>query len=299
MSNASAAETLRFSKYEGLGNDFVVVDAAAPDAFDASLASPAVVAAICDRHRGIGADGVLLAGVVGGVPFMRVMNADGSEPEMCGNGLRCVALHLARSARLSTSAREHLFDTGAGPHAVHLHAVGEEGSVEVEMRAPSLLPRDVPVRAEAPLIDAPFDVDGRTLRVTAVSMGNPHLVIFDALSDDERLALGPRLERDVRFPDGVNVGFASISGDVLALRVFERGVGWTEACGTGACAAAVAAVETGRAPRGRDLRVSLPGGTLVVRVGAAGERVRMTGPARHVFDGELRLTELLHAIGSR
>lgn len=290
MSNASPAETLRFAKYEGLGNDFIVVDAAAPDAFDASLAQPETVAAICDRHRGIGADGLLLAGVIGGVPFMRVLNADGSEPEMCGNGLRCVALHLARTGQLSQSATALTFDTGAGPHGVTLHAVGESGVVEVQMRAPSLAPSAVPVRAESSLVDAPFEIDGRTLKVTAVSMGNPHVVTFDALSVAKRLALGPRLERDARFAEGVNVGFAQMTAsDALTLHVFERGVGWTQACGTGACAAAVAAVETGRAERGIPISVTLPGGVLVIRVGAPGTPVHMTGPARHVFDGSLAL----------
>jgi len=310
VSNASPAETLRFAKYEGLGNDFIVVDASAPDVFDRSLARAEVVAAICDRHRGIGADGLLLAGVIHGVPFMRVLNADGSEPEMCGNGLRCVALHLARTGQLPERAETEsaqtegtqtegtqtegthtlIFDTGAGPHGVTLHAVGESGVVEVQMRAPSLVPSAVPVCALAPLVDAPLEVDGHTLRVTAVSMGNPHVVTFDVLSVAERLALGPRLERDARFPEGVNVGFAQMTAsDALTLHVFERGVGWTEACGTGACAAAVAAVESGRAERGRTLRVALPGGTLLVRVGAPGASVYMTGPARHVFDGTLAL----------
>ena len=289
MSTASPAETLRFAKYEGLGNDFIVVDAASPDVFDASLAQPEFVTAICDRHRGIGADGLLLAGVIGGVPFMRVLNADGSEPEMCGNGLRCVALHLARTGQLPESVQAMTFDTGAGPHGVTLHAVGESGVVEVQMRAPSLAPSAVPVLAPSALVDAPLEVGGHTLRVTAVSMGNPHVVTFDALSVAERLALAPLLERDARFPEGVNVGFAQMTErDALTLHVFERGVGWTEACGTGACAAAVAAVETGRAERG-SLRVTLPGGTLVVRVGAPGTPVHMTGPARHVFDGSLAL----------
>lgn len=290
-------ESLRFAKYEGLGNDFIILDAETPDALDASLAAPAVVAALCDRHRGIGADGVLLAGVRDGVPFMRVLNADGSEPEMCGNGLRCVALHLARTGRLAGRTGELTFDTGAGPHGVWVREAGEAGVVEVQMRAPSLAPREVPVLADAPLVEAPFTVDGRVLRVTAVSMGNPHVVIFGALTDELRLALGPLLAVDPRFPEGVNVGFATLADDGLRLRVFERGVGWTQACGTGACAAAVAAVETGRAARGRELRVTLPGGALVVRVGAQGERVHMTGPARHVFDGTLLRTMLPRGAG--
>jgi diaminopimelate epimerase len=298
VSHAPSAETLRFAKYEGLGNDFVVVDADAPDALDASLTAPSVIAALCERHRGVGADGVLLTGVRGGVPFMRVLNADGSEPEMCGNGLRCVALHLARTGRLAPRAEGVVFDTGAGPHAVWLREVGEAGVIEVQMRAPSLAPSDVPVRATAPLVEAPFELDGRVLRVTAVSMGNPHVVIFGALTDELRLALGPTLAVDARFPEGVNVGFATLTGGELRLRVYERGVGWTQACGTGACAAAVAAVETGRAARGHALTVVLPGGALVVRVGDTGERVHLTGPARHVFDGELALASYTPARGA-
>jgi diaminopimelate epimerase len=283
----------RFAKYEGLGNDFVVVDVDAPDALDARTDVHALAARLCDRHRGIGADGVLLAGVRGGVPFMRVLNADGSEPEMCGNGLRCVALHLARTGRLRADGAPVSFDTGAGPHVVRVHAAGTEGLVEVTMRKATFDPARVPVEASHPLVDAPLDVDGRTLRVTALSLGNPHLVIFEALSQSDRLTLGPRLSRDPRFPAGVNVGFATQDVAGLTLFVHERGVGFTQACGTGACAAAIAAVATGRAPQGAALAVRLPGGVLTVRVDAVDAPVQMTGPARHVFDGTLAFT-LLH-----
>ena len=141
------------------------------------------------------------------------------------------------------------------------------------------------MRAETALVDAAFPVDDARLRVTTVSMGNPHVVTFDEVGD-ARFSLGPRLERDPRFPEGVNVGFATVRDDGgLVLHVFERGAGWTEACGTGACAAAVAAVETGRATRGSKISVRLPGGELAIRVGEAGDRVLMEGPARHVFSG--------------
>jgi diaminopimelate epimerase len=166
-------------------------------------------------------------------------------------------------------------------------ASGDEGLVEVTMRVPSLVAAEIPLRGEA-LIDATIDVAGRPLRGTAVSMGNPHFVTFDDVGES-RLELGPRVGRDPRFPEGVNVGFARVDGpSAITLHVFERGAGWTRACGTGACAAAVAAVETGRAERNTPITVRLPGGTLTIVVGAPGEPVRMRGPARHVFDGETR-----------
>jgi diaminopimelate epimerase len=258
---------LKFEKYEGLGNDFLIVE---------QLVDPAIVAALCDRHRGVGADGVLEVGFASERPFMRVHNADGSIPEMCGNGIRCAALYLVRSGRANGAFE---IDTDAGPHRVEVR--GDE--VEVSMRAPSLAPRDLPLASDHEWIDEAIEVAGRLVRATAVSMGNPHAVIFE--DDAERTIVGPALERDPRFPERVNVGFASRTDEGLALRVWERGVGWTQACGTGACAAAVAAVETGRAERHHDLVVRLPGGPLTIRVGDRGERVRMTGPARRVFEG--------------
>jgi diaminopimelate epimerase len=267
---------MRFAKYEGLGNDFVLVDG-----IDVSGAQ---AVALCDRHRGVGADGVIVVGVRDGRPAMRVINADGSLPEMCGNGLRCVALHLVRSRAVPRGELD--VETDAGPHRCR---VLDDDLVEVRMAVPSLDPGSVPVRAEGPLVDAPFEVGGETLRVTTVSMGNPHVVTFDDVGD-RRLVLGPCIETDPRFPSRTNVGFARPSiGGGLELTVWERGAGWTRACWTVACAAAVAAVETGRLPRGEPLRVHLPGGTLTVRVDAPGSPVWMTGPARHVFDGQLDL----------
>jgi diaminopimelate epimerase len=262
---------LPFIKYEGLGNDFIVVDEDVPR--DEAIA-------LCDRHLGVGADGVLITGVGEGGPFMRVINADGSTPQMCGNGLRCVAVHLAR--RGVGDGRVFDVDTDAGPHRCE---VLDDGRVRVEMAIPSLAPGDLPVKSDAEVIDAVWDVDGRDYRVTCVSMGNPHVVLFD-VGDDERATLGPRLESDPRFPERVNVGFVTMRDPVdMKLAVYERGVGWTRACGTGACAAVVAAVETKRARRHEAVRVELPGGILEIVVRERGERVSMTGPAREVFAG--------------
>jgi diaminopimelate epimerase len=276
---------LRFAKYEGLGNDFLVVSEEDPAA---RAIDPRLAQMLCDRHTGVGADGVLVVGL-GETPSMHVINADGSVPEMCGNGLRAAALFAAEAGAVRDGRAT--FRTGAGPHFVTLERNARDAWVEVEMRVPSLDPTEVPVTVDAPLVDADFEVDGMMLRVTAVSMGNPHVVTFENVGD-RRLSLGPRLEKDPRFPRGVNVGFASFEGDDLVLHVWERGAGWTRACGTGACAAAVAAVVTGRAPRGRTLSVRLPGGTLRIFVGEPHERVRMGGPARHVFDGVVDLDSL-------
>ncbi len=271
-----------FSKYEGLGNDFVVVDlervGAAPTAEQ--------VVRICDRHLGIGADGVLLVSSSGPRPVMRVINSDGSTPEMCGNGIRCVAMHLLRTGRTPTNNRL-VIDTDSGPHPCRV--LYDSDSVEVTMRPPSLAPATIPVVAETPVVDAPFDLRGRTVHVTAVSMGNPHAVLFDDVGEG-RAELAPLLQRHERFPRHANVGFARVLGqELLEVNVFERGAGWTQACGTGACAAAVAAVETGRARRGMPIEVRLPGGPLQITVNDPGEAITMTGPARHVFDGVIEL----------
>jgi diaminopimelate epimerase len=271
---------LSFSKYHGLGNDFIIVEAQA--------LGPTQAVRLCDRHRGIGADGLLLLTGTGGRFRMQVINADGSVPEMCGNGIRCVALHLSRTKRAPEGDFD--IDTDAGVHTCRVVEPGTHGTIEVSMRAPSLLPKDVPLSGDAPMIDAELSAGSHTLRVTAVSMGNPHAVTFDHVGDD-RYSLGPLVQSHPSFPHGVNVGFADLVGpQEIELAVYERGAGWTEACGTGACAAAVAAVETKRARRGRPIEVTLPGGSLTIIVGDEGERLRMTGPAVHVFDGTVEIS---------
>ncbi len=273
---------LAFYKYEGLGNDFIVVERGALGG--ATLGIERAIA-LCDRHRGIGADGVLILDVES--PRMDVINSDGSVPEMCGNGIRCAALHLAR--RAGESALEVGIDTPAGPHGcLVVNRPGAE-SVAVHMAPPSLMPRDLPLSSDKPWVDHPLEIEGQTIRWTGVSMGNPHAVTFDDVGE-ARFAIGPAMQRDPHFPQGVNVGFVSQrEGTEMRLDVFERGAGWTQACGTGASAAAVAAIETGRAGRGEPLSIRLPGGTLLITVGAPGDTVLMQGPARFVFRGETEL----------
>ncbi len=272
---------LSFFKYEGLGNDFLIVEQGhGPEI------TPELSAQLCNRNFGVGGDGVLVTGLRNGVPFMRVINADGSIPEMCGNGLRCVALYLVH--RGLVKERSFTVDTDAGPHPVRVFAEGLSGQVQVTMREANLDAAEVLCEERGPFLDAPFEVDGRKLSVSAVSMGNPHAVLFEEVPDPAQL--GPRIEKDPRFKAGANVGFARMRDrSTLDLRVWERGVGFTLACGTGACAAAVAAVETGRAERDSQVTVHLPGGPLYIRVGERGERIEMTGPAREVFYGEFHL----------
>ncbi len=255
--------TLRFAKYEGLGNDFVVVDEGAWRASGLSAVS------VCDRHRGIGADGVLLVGPGQGeaVASMVVLNADGSRPEMCGNGLRCVARYLVDEGRAGEQI-DFAVTTDSGARACRV----EGGDVTVAM-GPASLEGEV---------DA--DVGEQSVRLLRVSMGNPHAVTFEPLPFE---ALAPSLAVHRVFAQGANVEFVTDRGQgPLEVRVWERGVGPTLACGTGACAVAAAAWATGRRAAGDEVTVRLPGGELRVR-GSGDGQVMMQGPARRVFGGEV------------
>jgi diaminopimelate epimerase len=281
---------MRFSKYHGCGNDFVVVDLRATDAATtAAIQEPAVVQAVCDRQFGVGGDGVLaiLPGQPGSVARMRVLNADGSEAEMCGNGIRCVVEELARAGTTQTTMA---IDTGAGKLSCERIA----GGVTVEMGAPRLLRGEIPMTGPAGerCIAQPIQAKGTTFNVTGVSMGNPHAVIFvdDPSANLRELAetYGPTLEHHASFPARTNVELVRArSRTELDVVVWERGVGITLACGTGACGTVVAAILNDRAAPETDVAVNLLGGTLKIRVLANMANVRMTGPALHVFDGEL------------
>jgi diaminopimelate epimerase len=273
---------IRFCKYEGLGNDFLIVQG---EALGGVRLSTEQAIALCDRHRGVGGDGVLVLDT--DEPLMHVINSDGSVPEMCGNGVRCAALHLAR--RADQRSLEVVIETLAGPQRCEVENFGREGSVIVEMNGASIAPKDIGLRSETPWLDEPVAVGGRSLHLTAVSMGNPHVVTFDPVGD-ARFELGASLQRSSHFEHGVNVGFVSeLEGQSIRLDVLERGAGWTEACGTGAAAAAVAAVETGRAIRGAPLDVRLPGGLLTITPPELGKPVKMKGPARFVYEGQVEI----------
>lgn len=276
----SPSMAVRFYKYEGLGNDFLIIEKG--DLGDSRLTTKQAIA-LCDRHLGVGADGVLVLDV--DAPSMLVINSDGSVPEMCGNGVRCAALHLAR--RGDRKDLEVEIDTGAGAQTCRVENHGRLGSVVVQLRGASLSPPDIGLQSDTPWVDWSLRIADRELHLTAVSMGNPHAVTFDDVGE-ARLEIGDALQRDPHFPLGVNVGFVSQrEGNTMRLDVLERGAGWTRACGTGAAAAAIAAVETGRAERGEPLSIRLPGGVLTVVPRGAGEPVQMEGPARFVFQGEI------------
>jgi diaminopimelate epimerase len=260
---------LSFVKYHGLGNDFIVVDG--------PLMDPDRARRLCDRRLGIGADGVLTVlppRTAGAVVTMHIFNSDGSVAAMCGNGVRCVARHLAETRGLSGAL---VIDTDSGPKrcVVHRTSSGIPSAVSVEM-GPAQVQGDEELRA-----------GGETLRAVRVSMGNPHAVLFDVPTRERASAIGPLLERAV--PGGVNVGFARPGPGGIDLVVWERGAGLTDACGTGACAAAVASVRAGAAKAETPVEVRLPGGALEITVGADLTRVTMRGPAERVFAGETDL----------
>ncbi len=286
---------LRFVKMHGCGNDYVCVDG-----FRETVADPAALARrVSDRHFGVGSDGLILA-----LPSeradvrMRMWNADGSEAEMCGNGVRCVA-KLARDAGYARTD-DLLVEVGreGATRVLPIHVVrGPGGRVQaarVDMGAPDFARGRIPVAG--PPAEEALDVEvgvagppARVFRATGVSMGNPHCVIFadGPPGDDLVLVAGPEIERLPLFPRRANVEFAYVAGPAeIRLRVWERGSGETLACGTGACAALAAAVRTGRIP-GRRATVRLPGGDLDIEWSEADGHIHMTGPCVEVFRGEL------------
>lgn len=277
-------DELRLAKYHGTGNDFVMLE----DLDDELSLSSGLVAALCDRHRGVGADGLIrVVGADGADFFMDYYNADGRTAEMCGNGIRCLAKLVYE--RGFTEKRELTVDTRAGPRHVWLDVRdGVVARVTVDMGRPAFARRDIPMVGppDEPFLAEPFEVAGRTLKASALSMGNPHLVLFVDRDPDELdvARIGPMLEGHERFPERTNVEFVATGEGGLKARVFERGVGETMACGTGACASLVAAHLAGLAPRRGDVR--FPGGTVTVAWGDD-DHVLLTGPAERVFEGTL------------
>jgi len=280
---------LHFSKYQGLGNDFLMVDARQPGpAADAAAAlTPERIRSLCDRRFGVGGDGVIVA-----LPpqaeaevRMRIFNADGSEPEMCGNGIRCLARFLADSDG-DGPGRQWRVETLAGLIVPQLR---DDGTIRVDMGAPFLRSETVPTTlscGEAGLPQGTLNIDGEELSVAAVGMGNPHVVIPVAdLAAVELERLGPALEAHPAFPAKTNVHFVQVlAPDHLVMRVWERGAGPTLACGTGACATLVACHSLGLCAQ--EACVELPGGPLTIAWdGDPQHSVWMSGPAEAVFDG--------------
>lgn len=277
-----------FSKYQGLGNDFLLFDGRMLGEVGNSEPDPAAIRQICDRRFGVGADGLILAlpPRQGGEVRMRIFNADGSEPEMCGNGIRCLARFLADRDGEGPGRRWSI-ETLAGTIVPELQG---DGSVRVNMGPPCLSPDTIPTTlalGPAGLPQGDLMVAGQTLAVAAAGMGNPHVVIPVADLDAVDLeGLGPLLEQHGAFPARTNVHFVQVlAPDHLRMRVWERGAGPTLACGTGACATLVACHRLGLADR--RARIDLPGGPLEIEWDGASGPVFMTGPAQAVFHGRL------------
>ncbi len=275
---------MRFTKMHGTGNDYVFVDGSAE-----RVADPAGLArAMSDRHCGIGSDGLVLV-----LPSqmadvrMRMFNADGSEAEMCGNGIRCLAKYVYEHGL----SRENPMrvETGAGVKSVQL-AVSADGGIAratVDMGEPILEPATIPVTVAGDrAVDVAMSAGGERLRMTCVSMGNPHAVIY--VGDVAAVPLeqlGPQVEHHAMFPRGTNVHFVQVvSAEEVVARTWERGSGATLGCGTGACAVCVAGVLTGRS--GREVLVQVPGGELEVAWRESDNRVYLTGAAVKVFSGD-------------
>ncbi|MCD7098335.1 diaminopimelate epimerase [Stenotrophomonas sp. MMGLT7] len=279
-SSPGADARLRFSKMHGAGNDFVVLDlrdcTPPPD--------PQFASRLADRHFGVGCDQILTIEPPRSeqaVASYRIWNADGSDAGQCGNGARCVAAWLVRDG---AAAAHFLIDSPVGVHAVEQLA---DGDFAVAMGVPRFEPAQIPLAGFAHAREEYFlPLQGESVRFGAVSMGNPHAVIEVGLVDAAPVErVGPLMQQNPSFPQSANVGFAQVvDHGHIRLRVYERGVGETLACGSGACAAAVVLMQRGRI--GRDVRIGLPGGELRVRWPADDAEVTLSGPATFVFEGE-------------
>ncbi|MEP0919144.1 diaminopimelate epimerase [Leptolyngbya sp. DQ-M1] len=277
--------TIEFTKYHGLGNDFILIDNRTSDQ---PKLTPEDAVRWCDRHFGIGADGVIFAlpGQDGTDYTMRIFNSDGSEPEMCGNGIRCLGRFLAdlEVAETGKSQPKYRIHTLAGVMTPKFEA---DGQVTVDMGEPRLLAGEIPTTIAAPdqkVINQPLEVAGQVWNVTCVSMGNPHCITFvDDVAALELEKIGTLFENHPVFPQRTNTEFIEVvRSDYLKMRVWERGAGITLACGTGACASLVAAVLNQKCDR--RVTIELPGGCLQIEW-AVDNRLYMTGSAEKVFTG--------------
>ena len=279
------ARIVKFTKMHGAGNDYIYVDTsrypiANPEELPIRWSAP---------HTGIGSDGLVLIGRSDKGDFsMRIFNADGSEAKMCGNASRCIGKYLYEYGL--TDQTEIQLDTLSGIKILKLHVSdGKVERVTVDMGAPADEPADYDGKGAKPMKEQPFWADGARYVGTTVSMGNPHLVIFvNDINEVDLPAIGPVLENHPLFPGRINVEFAQVlAKGKIRMRVWERGSGITQACGTGACATAVAAFLTGRS--GRQSEIQMDGGTLNIEWDTHSGHVWMTGGATKVFDGEIEI----------
>jgi len=283
---------MRFWKFQGLGNDYVLLDATR----QAVEVDGEAVRRICARRFGVGADGLLVVERSSVADFrMRIFNADGTEAEMCGNGIRCVAKYVYEHGL--TEKTKLSIETLAGVKRLVLTVNGGKAvRIGVYMGSPQLKRGRIPMLGppEETCVEEAVEVDGEKLKITCVSMGNPHAIVFvDKIKKADVIRIGRRLERHKLFPKGTNVEFLrTISPTSAEMQVWERGVGYTLACGTGACAAAVAGAITGRLRVGENLVIHMPGGTLTIRVEENLQDIYMEGPVEEVFEGVLGVAVL-------
>ena len=279
---------MKFTKMHGIGNDYVYVNC-----FEESVKNPAEVSKfVSDRHFGIGSDGLILISPSAIADFrMNIYNADGSQAEMCGNGIRCVAKYVYDYGL--TDKTEISVETLAGIKYLRLQVEnGKVASVEVNMGAPILEPKEIPVAVEeSPVVNVPVEVKGKIYHMTCVSMGNPHAIIFmNNVKDLDIEAIGPYFENHTVFPKRTNTEFVEVlDRNTVNMRVWERGSDETLACGTGACATTVACILNDKTEN--EVTVHLLGGDLKIRWDREANQVYMTGSATVVFDGEITLPD--------
>ena len=279
---------MKFTKMEGCGNDYVYVNG-----FDTKIEDPNKLSEIVsNRHFGIGSDGLILISPSAIADFrMNIYNADGSQAEMCGNGIRCVAKYVYDYGL--TDKTEISVETLAGIKYLRLQVEnGKVASVEVNMGAPILEPKEIPVTVEeSPVVNVPVEVKGKIYHMTCVSMGNPHAIIFmNNVKDLDIAAIGPYFENHTVFPKRTNTEFVEVlDRNTVNMRVWERGSDETLACGTGACATTVACILNDKTEN--EVTVHLLGGDLKIRWDREANQVYMTGPATVVFDGEITLPD--------
>ncbi len=279
---------MRFWKMHGLGNDYIVIDDRRENIAEEELSG--LAQKLCRRRFSIGADGLLILQNSRSSDFsMRIFNADGSEAQMCGNGIRCIAKYCYDNGIVSKKLM--IVETLAGARRVEVLTDGKSiTEVRADMGHPSFSRRDIPMTGEGECVDEPIVIDGDNLKITCVSMGNPHCVAFvHNLQSFPVHEVGHKLEKHRYFPEGTNVEFVVVKDrETINVRTWERGVGETTACGTGACASVAAAYRLGKT--GKNVKVNLLGGNLLVELG---DSVTLEGPVEKVFEGQLFSDDLV------
>ncbi len=281
---------IKFTKVEGLGNDFILLDDRTGQ-IEKCMPYPQLARKLCSRHFGIGADGILLMLSPSDLDMkFHIYNSDGSQAQMCGNGIRCFAKHLYENGIVTRKRIRVETEAGKVVPEVILDGKGHVSAVRVDMGEPVLLCKDIPFDSDnETAIEEILRVEDQEYEVTMVSMGNPHAVIFvDNVDKVDVAGIGPSIETHKRFPEKTNVEFIEVENDTsLKMKVWERGAGITLACGTGACAALVAAHLTGRAQA--NANIHLDGGDLSLFWDKETNHIFKTGPATRVFEGAVRI----------